>query len=104
MRYNNFRCCLFPDSSKYTLTSSPSTMHSHMYGGGGHHRAMAGMGGPGKPLVTMPGYHDPGLPPGLHMGPQHVLPPVSLNIPPSTPTPNLPPNMNPPILTPGNLR
>ncbi|XP_052800513.1 myelin regulatory factor-like isoform X2 [Mya arenaria] len=88
------------DNSKYTLTSTPTTMHSHMYPA--HHRppGMGGLvGGGHKPLVTMPGYHDPSLhPPISHPA---SLPPVSLNIPPNTP--GLPPGINPQILTSGNL-
>ncbi|XP_045177202.2 myelin regulatory factor-like isoform X3 [Mercenaria mercenaria] len=79
------------ENSKYTVTSTPSTMYH------AHHRP-PGMTQP-KTLVTMPGYHEPPLlnhlPPTSH---QPQLPPVSmpLNVPPQS-------GMNPQILTPGNL-
>ncbi|KAL4224813.1 hypothetical protein ACF0H5_015509 [Mactra antiquata] len=83
------------DNTKFT--STPSSMHSHMYPA--HHRP-PGMTQPQKSLVTMTGYHEPQLlnhlTPTTHQPPQ--LPPVTmpLNIPPQT-------GMNPQILTSGNL-
>ncbi|XP_060570604.1 myelin regulatory factor-like isoform X3 [Ruditapes philippinarum] len=79
------------ENSKYTVTSTPSSMYH------AHHRP-PGMAQP-KTLVTMPGYHEPPL--LNHLPPtslQPQLPPVTmpLNVPPQT-------GMNPQILTPGNL-
>lgn len=84
------------DSNRYTLTSTPSSMQSHMYPP--HHRP-PGLAQPPKTIVTMPGYHEP--PVLNHLPPSHQ-PPPSITVPPNI-SPQAPGAMNPQILSPENL-
>ena len=90
--------CLFSENSnRYTLTSTPSSMQSHMYPP--HHRP-PGLAQPPKTIVSMPGYHEP--PVLNHLPPSHQ-PPPSITMPPSI-SPQTGGSMNPQILSPENLR
>ena len=93
-----FHLCIFSENSnRYTLTSTPSSMQSHMYPP--HHRP-PGLSQPPKTIVSMPGYHEP--PVLNHLPPTHQHPP-SITVPPNI-SPQAPGAMNPQILSPENLR